>query len=181
MTKKKDRKGLLPGIETIIIGAFVISIFVVILQRCDSAQEEYAQEAVQLDTMATIAEPKRENFLTPPPVESETATNSATNVPTNTIPARLTLYITIDKINMRQEPNITSRVIRQLDLYEKVYYENETTEKRKEIDWGDGVITNEPWVKVRTLKDELGWVYGAGVHFYQRKFPLPAEEEVVDE
>jgi hypothetical protein len=24
-------------------------------------------------------------------------------------------------------------------------------------------------------------VYGAGVHFYQRKFPLPAEEEVVDE
>ncbi|MEM1326334.1 MAG: SH3 domain-containing protein [Bacteroidota bacterium] len=181
MTKKKDRKGLLPGIELIIIGAFVISILVVTIPQCDSTQEQYRQEAIQLDTLTAPVEPKRENFLTPPPPEPETTTPAISSSTTTAAPKRLPLYITIDQINMRDEPNIMSRVIRKLDLHEKVYYEGETTEKKKEIDWGDGIVTNEPWVKVRTLKDEIGWVYGAGVHFYEKAFPLPQEESMNNE
>ena len=149
-----------------IIGVFVVSFLVITIPQCGSSQERDEEEALKMDAPMedTVV---RENFATlPPPISP---TQEARNTPMK----RLPLYITIDQINMRIDPNVTSRVIRKLALYEKVYYEGETTEKTKEIDWGGGIVTNEPWVKVRTLRDELGWVYGAGVHFYKKTFDYP--------
>lgn len=168
MTKTKNKRGLLPGIELMIIGVFIVSFLVITIPQCEPAREQ-DEGAMQINppTEDTVV---RENFAMPPPVAPVEEVRT-------TPMKRLPLYITIDQINMRVDPNVASRVIRKLDLHEKVYYEGETTEKTKEIDWGGGVVTNEPWVKVRTLRDELGWVYGAGVHFYKKTFAYPDNED----
>ncbi|MEM0992688.1 MAG: SH3 domain-containing protein [Bacteroidota bacterium] len=171
MARKKNAKGLLPNIEIIIIAVFFISFIVIMVPQCESNSEQYQQAAdstqVRVDTFET------ENYAVPPPPTEEV--ESPTRIAGNPNPMKL--YVTIDGINMRKDPNIVSRILKKLSLFEEVYYENETTSKKKEINWGDGIITNEPWVKIKTQDGTLGWVYGAGVHFYPKAFELPAAEE----
>ena len=172
MTKKKKGKGLLPNIEIIIIAVFFISFIFIMIPQCESNSEQEQQEAMMSTSVEDSVE--TENFAVPPPPAPVQEERIATPIAGNPNPQKL--YVTIDGINMRKEPNIASRIIRKLVLFEEVYFEGETTEKKKEIDWGGGVITNEPWVKVKTKKDETGWVYGAALHFYKKKFELPEEE-----
>ncbi|NJL77473.1 MAG: SH3 domain-containing protein [Saprospiraceae bacterium] len=86
------------------------------------------------------------------------------------------LYVTIEGLNLRIEPNVSAEVIAKLPLFEKVYFLNETTDFKKEIDWGNGLVTNEPWIKIRTENGRSGWVYGVGVHFYKRTFDFTAAD-----
>jgi len=48
---------------------------------------------------------------------------------------------------------------------------NEVSDSTDIISLGEGIIANEPWVKVRHYKGNEGWVYGAGVHYYKMKYP----------
>ncbi|MEM9885962.1 MAG: SH3 domain-containing protein [Bacteroidota bacterium] len=172
MTKKKSRKGLLPNIEIIIIAVFFISFIFIMIPRCESNIEQEAVESTP--TTATIDTPETENYAIPPPPQPEESGTASRIIESR---ASLKLYVTIDGINMRKDPNIVSRILKKLALFEEVYYQGETTEKKKEIDWGGGIVTNEPWVKIETENGLIGWVYGAGVHFYPRAFELPEEEE----
>ncbi|MEM8527598.1 MAG: SH3 domain-containing protein [Bacteroidota bacterium] len=169
MTKKKKR--VLPNIEVLIIGVFIISFFLMVLPKCESTREEYqqiAQDTAAVDTMI------RENFAVPPPPEPEVAT-PAEGRPT-LANGESVLYVTIDKLKFRAEPHVASRVLKEFDLFEEVIFLNEVTEKKKEVDWGDGIITNEPWIKIKSAEGKTGWAYGAGLYFYKRKFGLPEEE-----
>lgn len=174
MTKKKKR--VLPNIEVLIIGVFIISFFLMVLPKCESTREEYqqiSQDTVAIDTMV------RENFAIPPPPEPEVTNPEAERHSLAT--GQSILYVTIDKLKFRAEPHVASRVLKEFELFEEVIFLNETTEKKKEVDWGNGIITNEPWVKVKSKEGKTGWAYGAGVYFYKRKFDLGEEEEILEE
>ncbi|MEL6719270.1 MAG: hypothetical protein AAFO82_15775 [Bacteroidota bacterium] len=175
MTKKK--KSALPNIEVLIIGVFIISFFLMVLPKCESTKEEYqqiAQDTVALDTLV------RENFAVPPPPEpeKEVITDSDSR---GLADGESTLYVTIDKLKFRAEPHVASRVIKEFGLFEEVVFLNEITDKKKEVDWGNGIVTNEPWIKVKSVEGKTGWAYGAGLHYYKRKFELAEEEVILEE
>lgn len=79
-----------------------------------------------------------------------------------------TLYVTIDGLKMRKEPNLKGAVVTKLELYEPVYFLNQKTEKIEEISLGYEKVKDH-WVKIRTKSGKEGWVFGAGVHYYKMK------------
>lgn len=78
------------------------------------------------------------------------------------------LYVSISGLKVRTEPNLQAKVIQKLSLFDEVMYQNEVTKYTQPLSLGKE-MANEPWVKVRTKKGKLGWVYGAGVSYYKIK------------
>ncbi len=56
----------------------------------------------------------------------------------------------------------------ELKLFEEVAFLNEVSDSTTQLNLGYE-ITDEPWVKVRHPKGQVGWVYGAGVNYYPKK------------
>ena len=80
----------------------------------------------------------------PPPVEKVTK-----------VVERMTpLYVTIDNMNLRGEPNLKSRIITKLKLFEEIQFMNEVTTFEQTITLGDSTVV-QPWVKVKTKKGLL--------------------------
>ena len=79
-----------------------------------------------------------------------------------------TLYVTIEGLKVRKEPGLKGETIEQLDLYAPVTFLNQKTEWKQEISLGYEKVTDH-WVKIRTETGKIGWVFGAGVHFYKMK------------
>jgi len=103
------------------------------------------------------------------PGNSPTPSNQPANTtPGNTAPKYSTLFVTIDGLKMRKEPNLKGALVTKLDLYEQVYFLNKKSEKPEEISLGYEKVTDY-WVKVRTKSGKEGWVFGAGVHYYKMK------------
>lgn len=78
------------------------------------------------------------------------------------------LYVTIDGLKLRKQPNLKSDVITTLELYESVEFLGKKSEKPEEISLGYEKVTDY-WVKVRSKSGKEGWVFGAGVHYYKMK------------
>lgn len=94
-------------------------------------------------------------------------TQSAT--PTTTTGTKYsTLYVTIDGLKVRKQPNLKGEVLETLELYEQVSFLNQKSEKVEEISLGLEKVTDH-WVKIRTKSGKDGWVFGAGVHYYKMK------------
>ena len=83
-------------------------------------------------------------------------------------PAASKLYITIDQLKIRSEPGLKSRVLGELPLFAEVYFMGEVTDSLYTISLGKDVA-EEPYVKVKTKRGTIGWVYGAGVNYYKKK------------
>ena len=78
------------------------------------------------------------------------------------------LYITIDKLKLRSEAGLGSEVLGELPLFSQVYFLDEVTDTTYVINLGKEVA-DEPYVKVKTMRGTVGWVYGAGVNYYKKK------------
>ncbi|GJM32323.1 MAG: hypothetical protein DHS20C18_13240 [Saprospiraceae bacterium] len=166
MTKKK----LLPRIELILILIFFMAFITWTMRKCSDTRQQYQEEAaleenqpedvtsVSPDTTAAPAEPEPEAAQPENRRERERA-----------IREKFTpLYVTIDGMNMREEPTLKGKVVGRLVLYEEVTFLNEVTDSTQEIKLGD-ITANEPWVKVKNQKGKVGWIYGAGVSYYKKK------------
>jgi hypothetical protein len=79
-----------------------------------------------------------------------------------------TLFVTINNLKMRKEPNLKAALITRLKLDEQVFFLNQKSEKPEEINLGFETVTDY-WVKVRTKSGKEGWVFGAGLHYYKMK------------
>ncbi|MEY4936697.1 MAG: hypothetical protein RIS64_3056 [Bacteroidota bacterium] len=84
-------------------------------------------------------------------------------------PSGPTLYVTIENLNLRTQPNVSGKLLGRLKLYEPVTFLSEVTETTQQVTLANGEVTNEPWIKIRTQKGVNGWVYGAGISFYKKK------------
>ncbi len=78
------------------------------------------------------------------------------------------LFVTIDSLKLRKAPNLDSIVLQRLVLYDEVLFLDETTDFTQEITL-NGILHNEPWIKIRTKKGTVGWSYGAGLSYYRIK------------
>lgn len=161
--KRRNKRGTsLPKSEVWIVLAFVLSFLAWGMTRCDFGIRDI------LPTKETVK------------VENDTSNIGSTNNANTLNDARretihvTELYITIDSFNFRTVPKLDGSVIKKLRLSEKVVYLNEITNFEQKIfvnqNW-----ENEPWVKVRTIEGDDGWVYGAGVSYYDEAHKKPIE------
>ena len=173
MSKKK--KGLLPKVEVLILLVFFLSFIMWAASKCNATKETLQQQAAELinvepeedtSTSTTTAETPATTDTT---IVVSTPTASPSNSSANTSNANLNfLYITIDGLKMRTSPDLKGEVITQFPLFEKVYFMDEITEYKDSINLGKE-YAYEPWVKIKSKKGHIGWVYGAGVHYHKQK------------
>lgn len=159
----KKSPSFLIRVEMLIAIIFFLVFSIWSVRKCNATKERYRQQAEQeveeerTDSLEAVAKTK-------PPVDTAAAPAKAPVLGEGLTP----LYVTIDGLNMRAEPNLNSPVIVQMKLYEVVYFMNEVTSFKDSINLGK-VIAFEPWVKVKHRKGRVGWVYGAGVSYYKTK------------
>ena len=79
------------------------------------------------------------------------------------------LYVVIDSLKLRSRPQLDSSFIRYLSYDEMVFDMGEQTQYTQTIRYSVDEIRTEPWIKVRTKENEIGWVFGAGINFYRKK------------
>ena len=168
MAKKKT--SYMPKFEVLIILVFFVSFIFWAVPKCTSTKEAYREQEeedrlieMHLDSLqkseeqALVDKKKKEEA---PPAEPAPISNDK---------ERYTpLYITIDGMNIRSSPTLKGKVLDRLSLYDEVAFMDEVTNSKDTIQLG-AVTTVEPWVKVRTRKGKIGWVYGAGVSYYKTK------------
>ncbi len=81
---------------------------------------------------------------------------------------RSKLFVTIDKLKVRKTPGLKGELLGELKLFDEVYYMDEVTDSSYTVNLGTEKA-NEPYVKIKTKRGTVGWVYGAGVHYVKKK------------
>lgn len=156
----EQKTSLLPKIELLILGVFLVSFILYATSKCSATKAKYAKEAALQDSTSQAPAANA-----PTVVDSAAATIPAKEI----VQERYTpLYVTIAGLNVRAEPKLNAKVIDRLELYEEVAFMDEITDFSQEITLGK-IVRNDPWVKIRTSKGRTGWVFGAGVHYYKLK------------
>lgn len=105
--------------------------------------------------------------VSPEKAQTTTTTASKSKEPAVKAETFPTLYVVIDGLNVRSEPNPKALAVVTLKLNDKVFFLNKKTEWTQEINL-DGKKTTDHWVKIRTKSGKEGWVFGAGVHYYKK-------------
>jgi hypothetical protein len=154
-------KAMLPKFEFILIIVFFFSFMIWAVSRCNSTKEKY-QQAV-------------EEEITPesPALAAETAPVARDTTPLKpryeSRVERITpLYVTYDGMNVRSAPDVDSKSLGRLKLFDEVIFMGEVTDFKETIEIGS-ITPTEPWIKIKTQKGKEGWVYGAGLSYYKTK------------
>lgn len=170
--KKSDEGGVLPKVELIAIFIFFLSFIIWAMSKCSSTQAQYEQEATENPKQTTTATTPTKIVETPSTKVTETPgtpVKAPTQAPVKAPPEKVTvLYVILDGLKLRKGPHLDSTIVRTLKVDSEVYFLNEVTNFKQEINLGDRVAI-EPWVKVRAYTGHEGWVYGAGINYFKPK------------
>lgn len=145
---KNSTKFTLRPIEAIGIGLFVFAVLVYSFNKCNRSPARNANNASTTATLPALA-------------DSAALAMSASNL--------RPLYVVIDSLKLRPRPQLDTAFIRYLYIDELVYDMGEQTNYTQTIRYSADDVRTEPWVKIRTKKGDIGWVFGAGVNFYRKK------------
>jgi len=178
MTKKKGA-GLRIKTEVLIVFVFFLCFIIWAISKCSAKKQEYvepnleetasAEQAIADSiTLADAATPERPTAASSAQLAVPDANNPETII--KTVYATK-LYVSIEGLKLRRAPSIDSPFITTLPLFDELTFLNEVSDSTEIISLGEGIMANEPWVKVRHYKGNEGWVYGAGVHYYKMKYP----------
>ena len=176
MTQKKI--SWLPKFEVIIIGVFFFSFILWAASRCGEVKKAVV-ENIAIETLVDSIEevtPRSTDIRTVylDSLERARRRDSSYVSRVDTLGVNSSngsggrLYITINNLKVREFPGLKEEVVAQLPLYEEVTFLDEVTDSTYQINLGYE-IADEPWVKIKTEKGIIGWVYGAGVNYYKQK------------
>lgn len=152
----------------------------VVLEKPQATQQTMPQQPVPQPVMPAPTQyttTQQKPGAAPPRPQSTPAQPAA---PKSAAPSGTTLYVTIDGLNVHQEPGLKSKTIEQLKLYDPVTFLNQKTEWTQEINLGLEKVSDH-WVKIRTASGKTGWVFGAGLHYYKMKREGVLEDAKQDE
>ncbi|PHN07173.1 SH3 domain-containing protein [Flavilitoribacter nigricans] len=164
---------LLPKMEVLIIIIFFIGIVIWAFDKCGDTKRSYSEQANSdtdvvedlinrnVDAVELPPEDSLGDLL--PPAATPSPARPASPAGTGYAP----LYVTIDGLNLRDEPKLSGKVLTSLKLFEEVAFMGEVTDSTEQINLGR-ITPDEPWIKVRG-RGHVGWVYGAGVEYYKKK------------
>ncbi len=161
MAKRKSTKGL-QNIESIVIIIFAVIFLFYMARRCagpPQMQPIDETETVQNNSGNTNTTNVPNSDQTIAPVKVDTI------VKTEVIETPPKVYVVIDSLKMRSQPNLSGGLIMKLPKGAELIYLKEKTNFTQKITL-NGVPYNEPWVRVQTSDNKSGWVYGGGLRFY---------------
>lgn len=155
--KEPKRKGMLPRMELLVIGILLLCFLFWGISRCSSGRQAMNEvEVVPVDSSLVDQS------------QQDSSQNQSDLEPSFKAEYYTKLFVTIDGLNLRDQPDLAGELLVKLPLYEVVYFMNEVTDSTFQINLGKETV-NEPWIKVRSKKGHVGWVYGAGVDYYKYK------------
>ncbi len=98
------------------------------------------------------------------------------------IEKRPLIYASIDKLRLRQAPDLDAQTVHRLSLGEPVIYLNERTSFTTPVQM-QGQVLQQPWLKVITIDSLEGWAYAGGLSIYKplKEKPLLTDHELVKE
>ena len=153
--------------STLILLVFFISFSVWAFSECNARRQALRTERTAPAPAVRAAEATAPAL---PRLQRDTVIAAPTADSVPAAPAASRLYVTIDGLNLRREPGLSSPVIVKLALFDEVYYAEEVTDSTFRVNLGRAEV-DEPYVKVRTKAGTTGWVYGAGVNYYRKANP----------
>jgi hypothetical protein len=198
MAEKAPRRSFWFNVESIIISAFFLFFIIWAARKCnDEAHLRQAKDGKYREQQKKDSIAKAQRTMTSPtvtttspaPTPSTITTTTTTALPptpqrnpqTATPPTpqsapannngatnQQMLWVVIEGLNVREKPSLKAKSFGKLSLYDKVTFLGETTKETQKLSLG-AVEADEPWVKIKTKKGTVGWVYGAGVSFYKNK------------
>ncbi len=172
----KNKKGVLPSLEIIIILVFFLSFIIWAVSKCGATKMQYNTENSDSEASTDADDTDSIYFSMPKPlppkeepiIEPVTTTTRVGNETVRTeILSRL--YVNMNDLNMRTGPHLDSSIVQKLKLDEEVYFTGEYTDSTQQISLPNKEIVNEPWVQVKSKKGKVGWVYGAFVDYRKKK------------
>jgi hypothetical protein len=167
-------KGLLSKLEYLVIAVFAFIFLIWAASKCTAEKEQLQEQAATEASEDSLAQggnkTKADTVKAALSADAAEKPAAAENKPAAPAPAAPgpRLYITIDKLKLRKSPGLKGEMLGELRLFEEVYYMDEVTDSTYEISLGKE-IANEPYVKIKTSRGTVGWVYGAGVHYAKKK------------
>ncbi len=87
------------------------------------------------------------------------------------------IFVWVDKLRLRKDPDTKSEILEELDEGEVLLFLNEKTNFKEKINLR-GKIYDEPWLKVKSEENKIGWVYGGAIKYEKPVFrisPSPYE------
>ncbi|MEO1715215.1 MAG: SH3 domain-containing protein, partial [Bacteroidota bacterium] len=105
------------------------------------------------------------------PSSTETAETQASN----TTGSEAVLYPNIDHLRLRTEPTTTSEVVASLRLGDPLYPTGTLSSFTSEITLR-GIRFTEPWVQVKTVDGDEGWVFGGALNFPEGPLSTVAQQ-----
>jgi len=160
--------GVLPKLEILIFGVLFLAFLIWAVSKCSATRREYQQEAEQeQEEMAELDSIEKAALKDMVPLDTVIKPLEKPN-PQVEVKTLSPLYIIVNGVNMRSGPGLNFKRVDRLQLHDLVYFTGEVTDTTQEIDLG-GIVTDEPWVKVKNKKGQEGWIYGACVDYYKRE------------
>lgn len=164
MAKQTTTKGL-QNFESIVILIFVAIFLFYMTKRCSGPAQMQPLDEIESvqDVTPTNNAPistTRNTTLAPARID--------TIIKTQVIQTPPTVYVSIDSLKMRSQPNLSGGLIMKLPKGSEVIYLNEKTSFTQKVSL-NGVPYNEPWVRIQTKDNKKGWVYSGGLRFYYIK------------
>jgi len=166
-----ENKGLLPKIEILIVGVLFLVFLIWSISKCSATKREYseqaAEEQAEMARFDSIDKAKAREALAG--LDTSVTPMKKTMPGAGQPQQRITpLYVITPALNLRSGPGLKFTVLERYNLHDELAFMGEVTDTTQQIDLGD-IVTDEPWIKVRSPKGTEGWVYGACVDFYKRE------------
>ncbi|MEO0339820.1 MAG: SH3 domain-containing protein [Bacteroidota bacterium] len=175
----EKQRNLLPRMEVLIILVFFISFFGWAVNNCSNdrarrvAQRAAERQRTLEDSLANL-QAQQVLSAVDTAIQSNTAASTPQSTPNSTSASnqpRSILFVVIDGLKMRSEPNLKAEVLHRFKLFDEIEFMHERTDSTTQLKLSESIIANEPWVKVRNYKGKVGWVYGAGVDYHKQRYP----------
>lgn len=162
MARRRSTKGL-QNIESIVIIIFAVIFLFYMARRCAGPPQMQP-----IDETETVENNSGNTNATNVPNGNKTIAPAArvdTIVKTEVIETPPKVYVVIDSLKMRSQPNLSGGLIMKLPRGSELIYLKEKTNFTQKITL-NGVPYNEPWVRIQTSDKKQGWVYAGGLRFY---------------
>jgi Bacterial SH3 domain len=79
----------------------------------------------------------------------------------------ITFYTVVPDVKIRAQPGLDAKILGKIPKDIAVTYLNVRTDKTQKLTI-DNIPHDEPWLKIRTKKGTIGWVYGGTVRGYKK-------------
>jgi len=115
---------------------------------------------------------------TPSTNEMQTETNQVIEQETIITTDNIELTANLDNVRIRDKAGLTGKDILTVRKDTKLIYLNEMSDFTDAITLR-GIAYNDPWLKVKTMQGETGWVYAGVVKFNMTKVPEDFKTQIV--